>query len=128
MKRCIHFLLTLVFLNGSVLAGQHDSGMRGDHGTKPGDGASMMSGGQGMGMAAPGTMMTPGEIRKVDKNQSKVTIRHGPIENLGMPKMTMVFRVKDPAMLDQVKPGDKVNFHAEDVGGALTVMGWELAH
>ncbi|HJV51075.1 MAG TPA: copper-binding protein, partial [Noviherbaspirillum sp.] len=54
-------------------------------------------------------------------------IKHGPIENLGMPNMTMVFRAKDPAMLDQVKPGDKVKFIADKVNGALTVTKLEVA-
>ncbi|MGV3742795.1 MAG: copper-binding protein [Burkholderiaceae bacterium] len=66
--------------------------------------------------------MTDGEIRKVDKGAGKITIRHGELKNLGMPPMTMVFRVKEPEMLDQVKAGDKVKFIAEKVGGALTLV------
>jgi len=63
-----------------------------------------------------------GEVRKVDKDAQKITIRHGPLPSLDMPQpMTMVYRVKDPAMLDRVKPGDKVKFEAENVGGAFTV-------
>ncbi|HSQ82446.1 MAG TPA: copper-binding protein [Casimicrobiaceae bacterium] len=73
------------------------------------------------GMAAEGNAMTDGEIRKVDREAGKITIRHGEIRNLDMPAMTMVFRVGDPAMLDQVKPGDRVRFHAEDVAGVLVV-------
>ena len=65
--------------------------------------------------------MTEGEIRKIDRNAGKITIRHGPIANLDMPGMTMVFRVSDPAMLDRVKEGVKVRFVADRVGGALTV-------
>ena len=68
-----------------------------------------------------GTSMATGEVRKVDKEQAKLTIRHGPLANLGMPAMTMVFRVKDPAMLNQVKEGDKVSFVAEKIDGAITV-------
>jgi Cu/Ag efflux protein CusF len=71
--------------------------------------------------------MTEGVVTKVDKDAGKVTIRHGPLENLGMPKMTMVFRVKDPAMLDRLKPGDKINFIADKVNGAFTVMQFEPA-
>lgn len=63
-----------------------------------------------------------GEIRKVDKDAKKITIRHGELKNLDMPPMTMVFQVKDPAMLDKVKQGDKVNFVAEKVDGKFTVM------
>lgn len=71
--------------------------------------------------------MTDGEVKKVDKDAGKITIKHGPIQNLGMPNMTMVFRVKDPAMLEQVKPGDKVKFVAEKRNGALTVTRLEAA-
>jgi len=71
--------------------------------------------------------LTDGEIRKVDKETKKITIKHGPIQNLDMPGMTMVFQVKDPAMLDQVKAGDKVKFSAEKVGGAYTVTRIEPA-
>jgi len=65
--------------------------------------------------------MTDGEIRKVDKDAKKLTIKHGPIQNLDMPAMTMVFRVKEAGMLDQVKSGDKIKFVAEKVGGQYTV-------
>jgi len=54
--------------------------------------------------------MTVGEVRKVDKDTKKITIKHGEIKNLGMPPMTMVFQVKDPAWLDQFKAGDTVRF------------------
>lgn len=74
-----------------------------------------------------GAALTPGEVKKVDKDAGKVTIKHGPLENLGMPAMTMVFRVKDPAMLDQVKEGDKINFAADKVNGAMTVTRVEPA-
>ncbi|RQS71522.1 RND transporter [Burkholderia sp. Bp8963] len=65
--------------------------------------------------------MSHGEIKKVDTANGKLTIKHGPLENLGMEAMTMVFKMKDPAMLSQVKVGDKIDFVAEDVNGALTV-------
>lgn len=68
-----------------------------------------------------------GEVKKVDKASGKITIKHGPLDNLGMPAMTMVFRVKDPAMLDQMKEGDKINFVAEKVNGAFTVIQAEPA-
>ena len=72
-----------------------------------------------------GQAMTSGVVKKVDKGAGKVTIRHGPIENLGMPQMTMIFRVKDPAMLDRLKEGDEIRFIAEKVDGAFTVMQFE---
>jgi Cu(I)/Ag(I) efflux system periplasmic protein CusF len=71
--------------------------------------------------------MTEGEIRKVDKDTKKITIKHGEIKNLEMPGMTMVFQVKDPTMLDLVKAGDKVRFKAEKAGGAIVVTAIEVA-
>ena len=71
--------------------------------------------------------MSTGEVKKVDKSSGKVTIKHGPIDNLGMPAMTMVFRVKDPEMLDQMKQGDKISFVAEKVNGAFTLIQTEPA-
>jgi Cu(I)/Ag(I) efflux system periplasmic protein CusF len=68
------------------------------------------------------TAMTAGEIRKIDKAAGKMTIKHGPLANLGMPSMTMAFRVIDPGMLDQAKPGESIRFEAGKVNGALTVM------
>ena len=68
---------------------------------------------------------TEGEVRKIDKEQGKITLKHGAIKNLDMPGMTMVFRVKDAAMLDQVKEGDKVGFTADKIGGQFTVTGIE---
>lgn len=65
--------------------------------------------------------LSEGEVKKVDKDAGKITIKHGPLANLNMPGMTMVFRVKDPAMLEQVKSGDKIKFLADKVGGALMV-------
>lgn len=62
-----------------------------------------------------------GEVRKVDTEQGKLTLAHDPIPNLGMPKMTMVFRVKDKTVLDQIKSGDKVKFAADRIDGQLTV-------
>jgi Cu/Ag efflux protein CusF len=74
-------------------------------------------------LAAPALAQTlsDGEVRKVDKDAKKITIKHGPLQNLDMPPMTMVFQVKDPAMLDQVKAGDKIKFQAEKIGGGFAV-------
>ena len=71
--------------------------------------------------------LSDGEVRKVDMNAKKITIKHGPLANLDMPAMTMVYRVTDPAMLQRVKPGDKVKFRAESLGGVLTVTKIEPA-
>lgn len=59
---------------------------------------------------APG--QADGEVRKIDKETGKITLRHGEIKHLEMPPMTMVFTVKDKSLLDKVKPGDKVRFVA----------------
>lgn len=65
--------------------------------------------------------LSEGEVRKIDKEQGKLTIKHGPLANLEMPPMTMVFRVKDPASLDKVAAGDKVRFRAEKIEGQYVV-------
>lgn len=77
-------------------------------------------------IAAAHTTMTEGEIRKIDPATRKITIKHGELKNLDMPAMTMVFQVKDPAMLEQVKTGDKVKFRADKVNGAFTVVQIEV--
>jgi len=70
---------------------------------------------------APAVELTDGEVRKVDKAAGKLTIKHGPIKNLDMPGMTMVFQVRDKALLDQVKAGDKLRFRAETENGKFLV-------
>lgn len=72
------------------------------------------------------TDMTDAEVRKVDKENKKLTLKHGEIKNLDMPSMTMVFQVTDGALLDRVKPGDKVRFKADKIGGAYTVTAIEI--
>ena len=71
--------------------------------------------------------LSDGEVRKVDKDAKKITIRHGPLQNLDMPAMTMVFQVAEPGLLDKVKAGDKVKFQAEKIGGAFTITRIEHA-
>ena len=74
---------------------------------------------------AQATPMADGEVRRIDKEQGKVTLRHGPIPSLDMGAMSMVFRVKDPAMLDRMSVGQKIRFEAAKVDGQLTVMRYE---
>jgi Cu(I)/Ag(I) efflux system protein CusF len=63
-----------------------------------------------------------GEVRKIDEDAGKITLKHGPAKSLGMDEpMTMIYRVKDPAMLKQVKVGDKVSFEAENADAGYTV-------
>jgi len=72
--------------------------------------------------------LADGVVRKVDKDAQKITIRHGPLPDLDMPKpMTMVYRVRDPALLDKVQAGDKVKFQAENAGGVFIVTKIERA-
>ncbi len=74
-------------------------------------------------VAAP---MADGQITKVDKPGGKLTIKHGPLPN-GMPAMTMAFRVKDTAWLNQLKEGDRIRFAVDTIKGELTVVGFERA-
>ena len=63
-----------------------------------------------------------GEVKKIDESAGKITLKHGPAKSLGMDEgMTMVYRVKDPAMLKRVKVGDKVTFEAEDGNNGIVV-------
>ena len=72
--------------------------------------------------AAATAALTEGEVRKVDKGAGKVTIKHGPMPKLDMPPMTMAYRVKDKAMLDGLKPGDKIQFDVDGIGGEFAVV------
>ena len=74
------------------------------------------------GSAAPEAALVDGEVRKVDLENRKLTLRHGPLANLDMPGMTMVFQVKDEDMLQGVQPGDKVRFAADKIDGKFTVV------
>ena len=76
--------------------------------------------------AAAQTVLADAEVRKVDKENRKLTLKHGEIKSLDMPPMTMVFGVRDTKLLDQVKAGDKIRFSAVDEGGGkLTVTSIE---
>lgn len=78
-------------------------------------------GGTKVTAAATTGAMTAGEVRKVDAEQGKVTLKHEPITNLDMPAMTMVFRVATADILKDLKVGDKISFHAESANGAIVV-------
>ena len=71
--------------------------------------------------------MTDGEVRKVDKEGGKLTLKHADIKSLDMPAMTMVFVVKDKAMLDKLKAGDKIKFKAINDAGKFTVTEMQMA-
>jgi len=75
------------------------------------------------GLAVAQSPMIDGQVTKIDESAGKITLKHGPIKKLDMDEgMTMVFRVQDPAMLKQVKVGDKVKFDADRVNGQITVI------
>ena len=84
-------------------------------------------GGPSFASHAPGHVLksdTPfvlGEVKRIDKEGGKVTLKHEAIPNLGMDPMTMVFRVEDPGLLDKLKTGDKVRFKADHLKGAFAV-------
>lgn len=77
-------------------------------------------------VAAAAAPQSEGEVRKVDLAQGKVTLRHGPLVNLDMPAMTMVFTATDKQLLQGLKVGDKVRFHAESRDGILIVTALEV--
>ena len=77
--------------------------------------------------AAQASVMSDGVVRKIDAANGKITLRHGPIVNIDMPAMTMVFRAQPPELINRVKVGDKVKFHAEEIKGSLTVTAIEVA-
>ena len=80
----------------------------------------------GSAHAATAAPRSEGTVTKVDKAGGKITIKHGPLQNLGMPGMTMAFKAATADMLDQVQPGDTVRFLAENVDGAFTVTEIEV--
>lgn len=85
-------------------------------------------GGHAAPASAPNQSQSPladGEVKKVDKAAGKVTVSHGPLKNLGMPPMTMVFEVKETVWLDTLKAGMKIRFQAETIDGALTIVRYE---
>lgn len=98
-------------------------------------GASTVANAQMAGMDMPAakasapasTKLTEGVAQKVDAATGKVTLRHGPIENLGMPGMTMMFPVSDKKMLAGIKDGDAVRFRAERMNGTVVVTKIEAA-
>lgn len=83
----------------------------------------------GSAMAFAQTAMVNGEVKKIDEAAGKISLKHGPIKNLDMEEdgMTMVFRVKDPSMLKQVKVGDKVQFEVERATSGITITKMQKA-
>lgn len=81
----------------------------------------------GATQAAATAELADGEVRKIDKDNRKLTIKHGPLKTLDMPSMTMVFGVQDEGVLDRVKVGEKVRFQAEKIDGKFVVTRIEAA-
>jgi Cu/Ag efflux protein CusF len=74
------------------------------------------------------TPLADGQVIKIDQTAGKITIKHGPLQQFGMDEgMTMVYRAADPAMLNAVKPGDKIKFAPDRVNGQFTVTRIEKA-
>ena len=71
--------------------------------------------------------MAEGEIKKINRDNKKMTIKHGDIKSLDMPGMTMVFQIRDTALLETFKAGDKVKFVIEKLDGAFVVTSMQLA-
>jgi len=117
MKSKINFVLAAAFFftsgTGLVLAASD---------------APAGSPGKAVGASAPASaQLTAGEVRKVDIEQSKLTIKHEALQNLDMPGMTMVFKVQDEKLLKDVKQGDKIMFRAEKLDGGFMVVKLEQA-
>jgi Cu/Ag efflux protein CusF len=82
----------------------------------------VLSGGMLASVTLAQAPMVNGQVTKIDEAAGKITLKHGPIKKFDMNEgMTMVFRVQDPAMLKQVKIGDKVKFDADRINGQFTV-------
>ena len=65
--------------------------------------------------------MSEGVVKKIVPATQKITIKHGPIENLDMPPMSMVFNVTDASLLESVSEGDNIRFLAVDKNGKLFI-------
>ena len=100
--------------SGHNHGGAHPTLSRAQENASPGASAS----GRGDASAAP---LVAGVVRRVDREAGKVTLRHGPIPNLEMPEMTMVFQVADPAMLEGLEAATAIRFRAERRNGQLTL-------
>jgi Cu/Ag efflux protein CusF len=76
----------------------------------------------GLGLAVSAhAQAVDGEVKKVDPDAGKITLKHGEIKNLDMPAMQMSFRVSDPTWLKTLQVGDRVKFTADKVGGQFTI-------
>jgi len=114
MKRTV--LILAFTVSSAAWAQMHGHGMPGSGGMR---GAQGMQGHDARPMEQP--RFFDGEVRRIDRDGGKVTLKHESIEVLDMPAMTMAYPVKDASMLDPLKPGDKVRFAAVQQGRALLI-------
>lgn len=114
MNHIASTLLVAALLSGPALAQQKADDHSAHHAATPAT------------AAANSADMADGEVRKIDKDAGKLTLKHGEIKNLDMPPMTMVFQVKDAALLDKVKAGDKVKFRVEKTNSGYVVTVIEM--
>lgn len=105
--------------------GQAAHGAHGQHNDHEAHDAHEAAPGQANAASAGGDGWTEGEVRRVDRAQGKVTLRHGPLQALAMPAMTMVFKAADPALLTGLQPDDRVRFTADKVKGVFVVTAIE---
>lgn len=115
-----HLVLTGFVLAASALAAGAQAQMKSGHDHHAAAPAASTG-------AAKPAEFSEGEVRKVDMDSRKITLKHGPLKNLDMPAMTMAFQVADMAMLGKVKVGDKVRFVAANPGGKLTLTDIQVA-
>lgn len=106
---------------------QHSHGSHGSHGSTPAPAAAAAAATGASAAAGTATELAEGVVRRIDKAAGKITLRHGEIKHLDMPPMTMVFQVRDPALLDAVTAGAKVRFRVEQVGSAYVVTSIQAA-
>ncbi len=114
-SRPVALALGVFFFTGAF-AQTHDHGNMG----------SMQMAGVTSSAAAKAGEMADGEIKKVDLKAQTILLKHGPIKSPEMPPMTMAYPVKNAALLDKIKPGDKIRFRAEMSGNALVITAIEL--
>lgn len=111
MKKPIAALAALAALAPALAPAAENHGVHGGHGA--------------MHAGTAQSALVDGLVKKVDKAGGKLSIAHGPLPN-GMPAMTMAYKVKDPAWLDQLKGGQKIRFAFDERNGAFTVVRLEM--
>jgi len=121
------FLVLALALSGGAIADMGEHGMD-KKGMQGGSMPGVEKDQRPMAMKAPSGDLAAGEVRKVDRDAGKITLRHGPVPSMGIPAMTMVYGVKDRSALEHLGVGDKVNYAAEKTDAGYTVTRIERAH